>query len=95
MKIAVEDKYFEAGKLYGSTVMGAKGQVVIPVNARRELGLNPGDRLLVLGKYGKALGLIKADMLDDIMKSILESVEGAKMRKLLLNKLKEFKEFIK
>lgn len=36
-------------KLYGTATVGSKGQVVIPAEAREELGLQSGDRLYVLG----------------------------------------------
>ncbi|GMV37847.1 MAG: hypothetical protein AMXMBFR61_23550 [Fimbriimonadales bacterium] len=37
------DKHF-----YGSVTVGERGQVVIPAEARHELGYNPGDKLLVM-----------------------------------------------
>ena len=46
-------------KFYGTTTMGARGQVVVPAEARKDLNLQPGDQLLVMGKFGKALGLIR------------------------------------
>lgn len=36
-------------KLYGTATVGTKGQVVIPVQAREELGIKEGDRLYVVG----------------------------------------------
>ena len=36
-------------KLYGTATVGTKGQVVIPANAREEMGINTGDRLYVVG----------------------------------------------
>ena len=72
-------KLLKQDKLYGTTTMGARGQVVIPVNARKDLKLKPGDQLLVLGKFGRALGLIKADQLEDIVSKIMERVAGSGM----------------
>ncbi len=34
--------------LVGTTTIGPKGQVVIPVEARERMGLKPGDRVLAL-----------------------------------------------
>lgn len=34
--------------LVGTTTVGPKGQVVIPVEAREKMGLNPGDKVIVL-----------------------------------------------
>ena len=36
-------------KLYGTTTVGSKGQLVIPVSAREEMGVNIGDRMYVVG----------------------------------------------
>ncbi|MER3496723.1 MAG: AbrB family transcriptional regulator, partial [Armatimonadota bacterium] len=33
---------------YGSVTVGERGQIVIPAEAREELGFNPGDKLLVM-----------------------------------------------
>jgi len=63
-------------RLYGTTTVGARGQVVIPADARKDLGLNPGDRLMVMGKFGKALGLIKTDQMESFVKVIMENLAG-------------------
>jgi len=62
--------------MYGTTTVGARGQVVIPAEARKQMGLKPGDHLLVIGKLGKVLALIKADQLEDIIQTIMESAVG-------------------
>lgn len=36
-------------KLYGTSTVGSKGQLVIPVSAREEMGVNIGDRMYVVG----------------------------------------------
>lgn len=40
-------------KLYGTATVGTKGQIVIPSNARDELGLKPGDKLYIAGSASK------------------------------------------
>ena len=35
--------------MFGMVTVGDKGQIVIPVRARRVFNINPGDQLLVLG----------------------------------------------
>jgi len=45
------------GKCFGTAVVGPRGQVVIPVEARKELGIGAGSRLLVFGHF-EGLGLI-------------------------------------
>jgi len=33
---------------YGAATVGERGQIVIPADARNELGFHPGDKLLVM-----------------------------------------------
>lgn len=52
------------GKFYGSTVVGERGQVVIPAEARDELGIEPGEKLIVLGsRHRGVVILFKADFM--------------------------------
>lgn len=64
-------------KLYGTTTMGARGQVVIPACARKDLSLQPGDQLMVMGKFGKVLGLIKTDQMEGFVKIIMQNFSGS------------------
>ena len=52
------------GKCYGSTVMGERGQVVIPAEAREEIGIQAGEKMIVFGnpKRGTVI-LIKSDIM--------------------------------
>jgi AbrB family looped-hinge helix DNA binding protein len=36
-------------KFYGSTTVGERGQIVLPISLRRELDINKGDTLVVIG----------------------------------------------
>ena len=63
-------------KLYGTTTIGSKGQVVIPAAARKELNLKPGDQLVVMGKFGKVLGLIKTEAMAEFVETIMKNLEG-------------------
>ena len=74
-------KMAKQDKLYGTTTMGARGQVVIPAEARKDLGISPGDHLLVMGKFGKVLGLIKADQMENFIKTIMDNLAGSGMEK--------------
>ena len=38
----------DSPKVYGTVTMGTRGQVVIPIRARKTLKIQPGDRLLVM-----------------------------------------------
>jgi AbrB family looped-hinge helix DNA binding protein len=89
-------------KMYGSTLVGARGQVVIPAQARKDLKIRPGDRLVVLGRMNKGLGMIKASeltkMLDRLMGDI-DDIDFESLRKVakksmteMLSKLKDIKQ---
>jgi AbrB family looped-hinge helix DNA binding protein len=68
------------GKMYGTTTMGERGQVVIPAQARKDLNLKPGDQLLVMARFGKVLGLVKANELQGFINKIMEHVEEGEAR---------------
>ena len=60
-------------KYYGDTVIGEKGQVVIPAELRKKFGIETGDRFLVMGS--KRMGawgfiLVKADVLSQVIQEI-------------------------
>ncbi len=62
-------------KCFGSATVGPRGQVVIPANARKELGIEAGTTLLAfLGPGGKGLLLFKADAVEQIVKMVSEGL---------------------
>jgi len=66
-------------KLYGTATVGTKGQVVIPADARESLGIEPGDRLYVLGsKHGKWVGFIQEDQLRVMIEHLTDNLESFK-----------------
>ena len=68
-------KIFDSFKVFGSTVVSPKGQVVIPVNARKELGIDSGGTLLVCAPpHGQGLLLLKADTIEQILSTISEQL---------------------
>jgi len=48
--------------MFGLVTVGDKGQIVIPVRARRIFNLQPGTQLMVLGEEGQGLALLDARM---------------------------------
>lgn len=50
---------------YGSVTVGERGQVVIPSQARQEMGIKPGNKLLIM----------KHPVLDGLMMARFESVK--------------------
>lgn len=81
-------------KVYGTTTLGARGQIVIPAQARKDLKLKPGDQLLVMGRMNKALGFIKSDQLNELVEAVMKNVTGTEaelvVKKHLLRVFKEF-----
>ena len=57
----------------GSTTVGPRGQVVIPVNARKEMGIDTGTTLLVFKAFhGQALMLLKVDAIEQMLTMVSE-----------------------
>ena len=57
---------------YGSVTVGERGQIVIPVNARKDFGIKPGDKLLVFGDMEKGLGIATLDIMQRTMAGTLD-----------------------
>ena len=66
-------------RCFGSTTVGPRGQVVIPISARKELGIESGNTLLVFrGFQGQGLLLLKADTIETMLSTVskkLSSIE--------------------
>jgi len=72
----VKPSEHHAKKLYGTATIGSKGQVVIPADAREELGLKAGDRLYVASAGPGGLVFLKEEMLENIVAQMAAQVEG-------------------
>lgn len=58
-------------KFYGVITLTDKGQIAIPVELRRDLGIDKGDKLIVIKrKDGKGLNLIKSDAMEKFLDQI-------------------------
>jgi AbrB family looped-hinge helix DNA binding protein len=69
-------------KLYGTATVGTKGQIVIPAEAREEHGIEPGDRLYVIGSPSKGLAmLLKEDAIEHFIEQMNLQVETFKALK--------------
>jgi AbrB family looped-hinge helix DNA binding protein len=53
------------GKIFGTTSMGERGQVVIPAEAREELGIKSGEKFVVFGDARKGtVILVKSEIMN-------------------------------
>ncbi len=62
---------------YGSVTVGERGQIVIPSEARADLGIEPGDKLLVM-KHPIYSGLMVAKI-DALREFVDEFARGVEM----------------
>ena len=56
--------------MFGVVTVGDKGQIVIPVRARRVFNINPGDQLMVLGDENSGLALVDAGFFMNVAEGI-------------------------
>lgn len=69
-------------KLFGTATVGTKGQIVIPSEAREQLGIEAGDRLYVVGSPKKGfVVLLKEDKLENFIEQMNIQVESLKAMK--------------
>lgn len=62
--------------LLGSTVMGERGQVVIPKEFRDKMNLESGSRLVVMQHGDGPVCLVKADEMKDFVKAMYEKINS-------------------
>lgn len=55
------------GDFYGTTILGEKGQIVIPIEARATMKIKKGEKLLVFGLSDDMLVLSKLSNLQKIV----------------------------
>lgn len=61
------------GKYAWSVTVGAKGQIVIPKEAREVFGINPGDTLLLLGDKKRGIAIPPRAALTTLFGHIFET----------------------
>ncbi|NLE89741.1 MAG: AbrB/MazE/SpoVT family DNA-binding domain-containing protein [Dehalococcoidales bacterium] len=62
----------EGKRFYGSVTVSKRGQLVIPVYARKDFNIRAGDKLLVFGDLERGLDLATFD----IMQKTMEGTTG-------------------
>ncbi len=64
-------------KLWGTATVGAKGQVVIPAEAREVLGISEGDKLVVMSApHNKGAVLLKAEVFEQTMREMSDHISA-------------------
>ena len=58
-----------------TVVVGPRGQIVIPKEAREWLGVRPGDRMIILSKAHGALVMLRAEGIRELADKLLKMVE--------------------
>ena len=56
--------------MFGLVTVGDKGQIVIPVRARRVFNIKPGDQLMVLGDENSGIALVDANFFMSVAEGI-------------------------
>lgn len=59
---------------YGAAVVGERGQIVIPKEARDSFCIKTGDKLVILGRPGKGILLVKSEQLRKFAEQILSKI---------------------
>jgi AbrB family looped-hinge helix DNA binding protein len=68
-------------KFYGSTTVGEKGQIVLPVKLRKDFKINKGDKLLVIvDPHGSRINLINPDTMSKFLDVMSENINQMKSK---------------
>ena len=60
---------------HGTATVGEKGQIVIPNEARKNMKLKKGDRLLVFGMGGDMIALMRLSQMEKIASHLSERLK--------------------
>lgn len=67
---------FPNGKYMTMVRVGAKGQIVIPAEARDMFGIAPGDNLLLLADIEQGIAIVAPDKAEAILHPITAAMGG-------------------
>lgn len=62
----------EGKKFYGSVTVSERGQIVIPVEAKKDFNIKTGDKLLVFGDFERGIGIATVDIIQRTMSGTTE-----------------------
>jgi len=62
-------------KILGTATLNEKGQLVIPVEARNQLGLSPGSRVVIMSNpHRPSLTLLKSEDVEAMVKDLTDAL---------------------
>jgi len=66
--------------LFGTATVGPKGQIVIPVEARKRLGIEPGDKVVIVGPTHKPqfVGLCSEKVFRGFLEKLDSKLDGVR-----------------
>jgi len=66
---------------YGSTTVGERGQIVLPVKLRNDLKIKKGDKLLVLvDPHGSRINLVNPETMNKFLDMLSENINQIKSK---------------
>jgi len=58
-----------------TAILGPRGQIVIPKEARKWLDINPGDQIVLMSKMPGAMVILKADGVREMAAQLLNKIK--------------------
>ena len=66
---------------YGSTTVGERGQIVLPVKLRKDFEIKKGDKLLVIvDPHGSRITLVNPDTMNKFLDMMTENINQIKSK---------------
>lgn len=66
---------------YGSTTVGERGQIVLPVKLRKDFEIKKGDKLLVIvDPHGSRINLVNPDTMNKFLDIMSENINEIKSK---------------
>ena len=63
-------------RVFGTAKVGDRGQIVIPKEARKLFGIQPGDTLLLVGDEKNGIIITRPEVLNNIADQILDNLNA-------------------
>jgi len=64
-------------KILGTATINEKGQLVIPADARKDLNIKPGDKLVIMSSQHKpALIMVKAEEIEALVQGLSQALNN-------------------